>query len=96
MQDVEPLLTDTLGPRADPEFDTILESLGRVALKQAKLVIEAITRWRRSQTNEQNLPDSVMHRHMPEHVDRMRRLDIKDKLIRRREVRIQIASNNLG
>lgn len=84
---METLLTDALGPGADPEFDTILDSVGRVALKQAKLVIEAITRWRRSQTSEQHLPDSVMRRHMPEHVDRTRRLDIKDRLIRRREVR---------
>lgn len=86
-KDVEPLLTEALGPAADPGFDTILESLGRVALKQAKLVIEAITRWRRSQTSEQNLPESAMRRHMPEHVDRLRRLEIKDRLFRRREVR---------
>jgi furry protein family len=92
---VEALLTDALGPGADPEFDTILDSLGRVALKQAKLVIEAITRWRRSQTSE-HLPDSVMRRHMPEHVDRMRRLDIKDRLIRRREVRGLACLKQLG
>lgn len=49
---MEILLSDVLGLGVDTEFDTILESLGRVALKQAKLVIEAITRWRRSQMSE--------------------------------------------
>lgn len=86
LQDVEILLPDALGPGVDAEFDTILDSLGRVALKQAKLVIEAITRWRRSQTSEPNLPDAAIRHHMPEHVDRTRRLEISERLVRRRYV----------
>jgi hypothetical protein len=70
----------------DSEFDLLLESLGRVALKQTKLVIDAVTRWKKSQTNTTDLPMNVMQRHMPEHVDRARRIEIAERLLKRREV----------
>lgn len=95
LQDVEVLLPDALGPGVDAELDTILDSLGRVALKQAKLVIEAITRWRRSQTSEPSLPDAAVRHHMPEHVDRVRRLEISERLMRRRYVCVFYSSHSL-
>lgn len=38
-----------MGPKVDPKFDEILYSLGKIAEKHPKPVIDSIMRWRRSQ-----------------------------------------------
>ncbi|KAF5351214.1 hypothetical protein D9756_008427 [Leucocoprinus leucothites] len=48
-QDQNPLLPDYMGPGVDTKFDEILRSLGQIAQKHAKQVIDSIMRWRRSQ-----------------------------------------------
>ncbi|KAF8136926.1 cell morphogenesis N-terminal-domain-containing protein [Boletus edulis] len=45
--DSDPILTDFFGPSLDPQFDELLHSLGKIAQKRAKNVIDAIMRWRR-------------------------------------------------
>ncbi|KAG6334469.1 hypothetical protein ID866_4617 [Astraeus odoratus] len=45
--DNDPLLTDYLGPSLDPQLDDILRSLGKIAQRHAKNVVDAIMRWRR-------------------------------------------------
>ncbi|KDR72526.1 hypothetical protein GALMADRAFT_142849 [Galerina marginata CBS 339.88] len=45
----EPLLTKYMGPGVDSKFDDTLNSLGIIAQKHAKKVIDSIMRWRRSQ-----------------------------------------------
>ncbi|KAH9477954.1 Cell morphogenesis protein PAG1 [Psilocybe cubensis] len=47
--DQETLLTTIMGPGVDPKFDETLHSLGIIAQKNAKKVIDSIMRWRRSQ-----------------------------------------------
>ncbi|KAG9311701.1 hypothetical protein JVU11DRAFT_7939 [Chiua virens] len=44
----DPILTDFFGPALDPQFDELLQSLGKIAQKRAKNVIDAIMRWRRA------------------------------------------------
>ncbi|KAF9226296.1 hypothetical protein BS17DRAFT_777012 [Gyrodon lividus] len=45
--DCDPVLTDFFGPSLDPQFDDLLHSLGKIAQKHAKNVIDTIMRWRR-------------------------------------------------
>ncbi|KIJ14496.1 hypothetical protein PAXINDRAFT_176694 [Paxillus involutus ATCC 200175] len=45
--DNDPVLTDFFGPALDPQFDDLLRSLGKIAQKHPKNVIDAIMRWRR-------------------------------------------------
>ncbi|CAE6486332.1 unnamed protein product [Rhizoctonia solani] len=45
----EPLLSTLLGPGADRQFDSTLDSLAHIALKHTRLVIDALARWRRTQ-----------------------------------------------
>ncbi|KAF9235809.1 cell morphogenesis N-terminal-domain-containing protein [Melanogaster broomeanus] len=45
--DSDPMLTDFFGPSLDPQLDDLLRSLGKIAQKHAKNVIDAIMRWRR-------------------------------------------------
>ncbi|KAG5645502.1 hypothetical protein DXG03_005912 [Asterophora parasitica] len=48
--DQEPcLLTDLIGPGIDVQFDETLQSLGKIAQRHAKPVLDSIMRWRRSQ-----------------------------------------------
>ncbi|KAJ7741597.1 cell morphogenesis N-terminal-domain-containing protein [Mycena maculata] len=60
--DHEPLLADSMGPGVDPKFDDILDSLGRIAQKHTKPVVDSIMRWRRSQT--ENVGSDVIRTHM--------------------------------
>ncbi|KEP47702.1 cell polarity protein [Rhizoctonia solani 123E] len=46
---VKPLLSTLLGPGADRQFDSTLDSLAHIALKHTRLVIDALARWRRTQ-----------------------------------------------
>jgi hypothetical protein len=45
----DPSLTEFMGPGVDPKFDELLTSLGRIAEKHAKPVLDSIRHWRRSQ-----------------------------------------------
>ncbi|KIJ63137.1 hypothetical protein HYDPIDRAFT_113710 [Hydnomerulius pinastri MD-312] len=45
--DSDPVLTDFFGPTLDQQFDDLLKSLGKIAQKHAKNVVDAIMRWRR-------------------------------------------------
>ncbi|CAE6530930.1 unnamed protein product [Rhizoctonia solani] len=45
----EPLLSTLLGPGADRQFDSTLDSLAHIALKHSSLVVDALARWRRTQ-----------------------------------------------
>ena len=38
-----------MGPNIDPQFDDILQTLGRLGQKNAKSVVESVMRWRRTQ-----------------------------------------------
>lgn len=49
LQDKEPLLPGYMGPGVEPKFDDILQSLGKIAQKHAKQVVDSIMRWRRTQ-----------------------------------------------
>ncbi|KAF8212053.1 cell morphogenesis N-terminal-domain-containing protein [Mycena galopus ATCC 62051] len=60
--DHEPLLADTMGSGVDPKFDDILDSLGKIAQKHTKPVVDSIMRWRRSQT--ENVGSEVITAHM--------------------------------
>ncbi|EJD05494.1 uncharacterized protein FOMMEDRAFT_165904 [Fomitiporia mediterranea MF3/22] len=42
-------LTDLAGPQIDSKFDGLLVSLGQIAMKTTKPVVDSIMRWRRSQ-----------------------------------------------
>jgi hypothetical protein len=51
-----------MGPGVDPKFDDILDSLGKIAQKHTKPVVDSIMRWRRSQT--ENVGSDVIRAHM--------------------------------
>lgn len=48
--DSEPPITDILAEKIDPDFDKIVESLGLVAKKNAKPVIDAMMFWRKTKS----------------------------------------------
>ncbi|KAG6853412.1 hypothetical protein C0991_004643 [Blastosporella zonata] len=53
LQDQEPLLLpDLVGAGIDPKFDETLQSLGKIAQRHAKPVLDSIMRWRRGQHEE--------------------------------------------
>ncbi|KDQ60331.1 hypothetical protein JAAARDRAFT_191723 [Jaapia argillacea MUCL 33604] len=60
--DRDPPLTDSMGPGVDSKLDDILQSLGRIAQKNAKPVIDSIMRWRRSQNGE--VDNGIIRLHM--------------------------------
>ncbi|KZT10303.1 uncharacterized protein LAESUDRAFT_755809 [Laetiporus sulphureus 93-53] len=45
----EPALSGLIGPGVDPKLDELLLSLGKIAQKHGKQVIDSIIRWRKSQ-----------------------------------------------
>lgn len=57
-----PILSDFFGPTLDPQFDDLLQSLGKIAQKRAKNVVDTITRWRRG------IHDSPSNRSYPSDV----------------------------
>ncbi|TFK49459.1 hypothetical protein OE88DRAFT_1737075 [Heliocybe sulcata] len=61
--DHDPMLEDSMGPGIDPKFDDLLNSLGKLAHKNAKPVIDSIMRWRRSQ-NAGEVSSDVMRSHL--------------------------------
>jgi len=50
-QEQDPLLSEFMGPSVDVKFDELLDSLGKIAQKNTKPVVESIMRWRRSQND---------------------------------------------
>ncbi|CAL1709144.1 unnamed protein product [Somion occarium] len=56
--DHEPLLDAFMGPGVDIHFDGLLDSLGKIAQKHAKSVVESVMRWRRSQVDGSDLQRS--------------------------------------
>ncbi|CCF60234.1 hypothetical protein KAFR_0J01700 [Kazachstania africana CBS 2517] len=50
----EPPIIDILGEGVDPSFDTIIESLGHIARKKPKPVIDAMMFWRKSKSESAN------------------------------------------
>ncbi|CAK5277635.1 unnamed protein product [Mycena citricolor] len=60
--DQEPLLVDLMGPGIDPKLDDILNSLGKIAQKHPKPVVDSIMRWRRSQS--ENIPSDAIRFHV--------------------------------
>ncbi|TFK41667.1 cell morphogenesis N-terminal-domain-containing protein [Crucibulum laeve] len=59
--DQEPLLPDFMGPGVDTKFDEVLQSLGKIAQKHAKPVIDSIMRWRRTQND--NVGSDIIRLH---------------------------------
>ncbi|KAF8660761.1 hypothetical protein AX16_001555 [Volvariella volvacea WC 439] len=57
----EPLLSVYMGPNVDPKFDETLQSLGKIAQRHAKPVIDSIMRWRRSQN--ESVSDDIIRLH---------------------------------
>ncbi len=60
--DREALLTVHIGPGVDPKFDETLHSLGIIAQKHAKKVIDSVMRWRRSQS--ENVGSGFINAHL--------------------------------
>ncbi|GBE87331.1 hypothetical protein SCP_1100060 [Sparassis crispa] len=56
----EPRLTDFMGPGVDDKLDDLLASLGKIAHKHAKPVIDSVMRWRKTQ-NDSVSTDLVRH-----------------------------------
>ncbi|KAG2124183.1 cell morphogenesis N-terminal-domain-containing protein [Suillus clintonianus] len=59
--DHEPLLSDFMGPSLDPKFDDLMGSLGKIAQKHPKPVIDSIRRWRRS--HNENVSADILKYH---------------------------------
>lgn len=51
-----------MGPGVDPKFDELLQSLGKIAQKHTKPVVDSVMRWRRSVT--ENVPGDVIRAHL--------------------------------
>jgi hypothetical protein len=60
--DQEPLLNEYMGAGIDVKFDETLHSLGIIAQKHAKKVIDSVMRWRRSQL--ENIAPDIIDTHM--------------------------------
>ncbi|THU94717.1 hypothetical protein K435DRAFT_966750 [Dendrothele bispora CBS 962.96] len=64
--ETDPLLPHFIGPDTDPKFDEILRSLGQIAQKHTKPVLDSIMRWRRSQVENVGSDLIEYHRTMPD------------------------------
>ena len=51
-----------MGPAVDEKLEDILSSLGKIAQRHAKPVVESVMRWRKSQTEGVD-PDLIRHHH---------------------------------
>ena len=49
-----------MGPNIDPQFDDILQTLGRLGQKNAKSVVDSVMRWRRTQ---EPVSDDILRHH---------------------------------
>ncbi|KAF5362660.1 hypothetical protein D9758_009577 [Tetrapyrgos nigripes] len=62
----DPLLPGFIGPGTDQKFDEVLRSLGQIAQKHTKPVLDSIMRWRRSQVENVGSDLIEYHRTMPD------------------------------
>ena len=51
-----------MGPGVDPKLDELLTSLGKIAQKHAKPVVESVMRWRKSQND--GIDDRLVSHHL--------------------------------
>jgi hypothetical protein len=51
-----------MGPGVDAKFDDLLQSLGKIAQKHTKPVVDSVMRWRRSQN--ESVPQDIVRLHM--------------------------------
>lgn len=56
-QDRDPYLPTYMGPSVDDTFDDLLRSLGKIAQKHGKPVVDSVMRWRKSQTDHDGAGD---------------------------------------
>ncbi|KAK0496297.1 cell morphogenesis N-terminal-domain-containing protein [Armillaria luteobubalina] len=84
----EPLLTLFMGPGVDSAFDGILNSLGKIAQKHAKPVVDSVMRWRKSQV--ENVGSDIIRFHMaqspPGTVRTVRTTDVPNLLNERKSL----------
>lgn len=60
-QSDDPYLATFMGPGVDAKFDDLLQSLGKVAQKHGKPVVDSVMRWRKSQTEQESERSSDFH-----------------------------------
>ncbi|KAH9835250.1 cell morphogenesis N-terminal-domain-containing protein [Rhodofomes roseus] len=60
--DRDAILTEFMGPGVDTKLDELLTSLGKVAQKHAKPVVESVMRWRKSQND--GVDERLVHHHL--------------------------------
>ncbi|TFK67599.1 hypothetical protein BDN72DRAFT_960915 [Pluteus cervinus] len=85
--DPESLLSDYLALGVDPKFDDILLSLGKIAQKHSKPVIDSVMRWRKSQTEPVSLEIIRLHSTQPVAPNRSTRpIDISTMLTERKSL----------
>jgi len=85
--DQDPLLNEYMGPGTDVKFDETFHSLGIIAQKHAKKVIDSVMRWRRTQP--ENISPDIIDTHMtrstaPNRIPRQQ--DILGLVIERKEL----------
>ncbi|KAF8324255.1 cell morphogenesis N-terminal-domain-containing protein [Cantharellus anzutake] len=81
----EPPLVEKIGPGIDVSFDKVLDSLAHIAQRQAKPVIDALSRWKKG-LSDQAIPPTCLQQHVSGLLDRNAQMDTKLRLIKRREV----------
>jgi hypothetical protein len=86
MQDQNPLLPDFMGSGVDTKFDEVLRSLGQLAQKNSKAVIDSITRWRRSQNETVGSEIVRLHEVQSPELSRNRSYDIPSILNERKSL----------
>ena len=84
-QTFEPPLVERIGPGTDVVFDKVLDSLTHIAQRQAKAVIDALTRWKKG-LSDQVIPPASLQQHVSGLLDRNAQMDTKLRLAKRREV----------
>lgn len=85
-QDQNPLLPDFMGSGIDTKFDEVLRSLGQLAQKNSKAVIDSITRWRRSQNETVGSEVIRLHEAQLPGLSRVRTSDIPSILNERKSL----------
>ena len=50
-----------MGPGIDPKFDELLQSLGKIAQKHTKPVVDSVMRWRKSQNDSVSSEVARLH-----------------------------------
>lgn len=76
-----------MGPGVDSKFDETLQSLGKIAQKHTKPVVDSIMRWRRSQ--HENVGSDIIRLHMtqsPATPNRARAYDVPGLLNERKSL----------